>query len=132
MLALLDDARAGRGRAALVTDGTGARDMLFASVADELERAAAADGPLVLIVEDIHWADASSLALLRFVLSVTPDLPVVLMLTARDDPLELTTAAADMLRDLPPYVHRIPLGGLDRAGRSDSFSISGVQRRLLS
>jgi predicted ATPase len=45
---------------------------LFASVADELERAAAADAPLGFIVEDIHWADASSLALLRFMVSTYP------------------------------------------------------------
>jgi predicted ATPase len=171
LLALLEDARAGRGRAALVlgeagigktrlteafaaaaaqadirvawgrctdaespaywpwrqllraldgstslghtTDGTSGRDVLFATVANELEQVAAAVGPMVLVLDDIHWADPSSLALLRFLVSVLPDLPAVLVLTARDDPLELSTAAADLLRELPPAVQRIPLGGLD-------------------
>jgi hypothetical protein len=97
----------------VTTDGTGGRDVLFATVANELEQAAAIVGAMVLVLDDIHWADPSSLALLRFVVSVLPDLPAVLVLTARDDPLELTTAAADLLRDLPPAVQRIPLGGLD-------------------
>jgi hypothetical protein len=66
-----------------------------------------------MVLEDIHWADASSLALLRFVVGVLPDLPLLLVLTARDDPVELTEAAAAALRDLPPAVHRVPLGGLD-------------------
>ena len=99
----------------VTTDGTGGRDVLFATVANELEQAAAAVGPMVLVLDDIHWADPSSLALLRFVVSVLPDLPAVLVLTARDDPLELSTAAADLLRELPPAVQRIPLGGLDSA-----------------
>jgi predicted ATPase len=97
----------------LTTDGTSGRDVLFATVANELEQVAAAVGPMVLVVDDIHWADPSSLALLRFVVSVLPDLPAVLVLTARDDPLELSKAAADLLRDLPSAVQRIPLGGLD-------------------
>ena len=107
--------RALRGTTSLgvTTDGAGGRDVLFATVANELEQAAAAVGPMVLVVDDIHWADPSSLALLRFVLSILPDLPAVLVLTARDDPLELSTAAADLLRDLPPAVQRMPLGGLD-------------------
>jgi len=108
--------------------------MLFATVANELEQAAAA-GPMVLVFDDIHWADSSSLALLRFVVSALPDLPAVLVLTARDDPLELSPAAADLLRDLPPAVQRIPLGGLD----SDStyalvslLKVCGVLLRLPS
>lgn len=88
------------------------RDALFAAVADELEEATG-NGPAVIVIEDIHWADASSLALLRFVIGVLPDLPLVLVLTARDDPGELTDEAATALRDLPPAVHRLPLGGLD-------------------
>lgn len=100
------------GAAFTVKDGTGVRETLFASVASELERSAAA-GPTVVAIEDLHWADASSLALLRFVITALPDLPLVLVLTARDDPLELTPAAADALRDLPPAVHRLPIGGLD-------------------
>jgi predicted ATPase len=40
----------------------GVRDTLFAAVAGELEAATAA-APALMVVEDIHWADASSLAL---------------------------------------------------------------------
>src|SRR5688500_4619556 len=49
---------------------------------------------------------------------------LVVVLTARDDPLELTEAAAVALRDLPPAVHRVPLGGLDR------YSAEAIVRRV--
>src|SRR5439155_14705053 len=72
--------RALRGTTSLgvTSDGTGGRQVMFATVANELEQAAAADGPMVLVVDDIHWADPSSLALLRFMLSLLHDLPAVL------------------------------------------------------
>ena len=104
--------RATSSHALTADDSHSVRDALFAAVAGELEAATAA-GPALVIIEDLHWADASSLALLRFVVGVLPDLPLCIVLTARDDPLELTEAAAIALRDLPPAVHRVPLAGLD-------------------
>lgn len=96
----------------LSTNLPGGRDELFAGVADELE-VATATSAAALVIEDIHWADPSSLALLRFVIGTVPDLPLLMVLTARDEPSELTEEAASALRDLPPAVHRLPLTGLD-------------------
>lgn len=40
-------------------------------------------GPLIIIVEDVHWIDPSSLELLRRLIPRIADLPVLLLLTAR-------------------------------------------------
>ncbi|MCA1842540.1 MAG: AAA family ATPase, partial [Actinobacteria bacterium] len=85
---------------------------LFAAVAEAL-KVAAETTPAVVVLEDVHWADPSSLALLRFVIGVIPGLPVVFTLTARDDPLEQRDDVATALAGLPPAVLRLPLGGLD-------------------
>ena len=43
----------------------------------------AADGPLMLVVDDAHWADGPSLRALGFLASRVVDLPVVLVVTVR-------------------------------------------------
>jgi len=56
--------------------------------------AAAAQRPLVLLLNDLHWADAASLDLLRFLARTLTDLPVLLIATyragelPRDHPLQ--------------------------------------------
>ena len=57
------------------------RGQLFATVIDELARA----GPLVAVVEDLHWGDEATLDLLRFLGRRIGDLSVSLVLTFRDD-----------------------------------------------
>src|SRR5262249_31629303 len=47
-------------------DADAARFRQFEAVTRLLERAAAAE-PIVIVLEDLHWADTSSLRLLRFV-----------------------------------------------------------------
>ena len=100
---------AGRG---LFEVGHSSRAGLFAAVAEALETATMAR-PAVIVLEDVHWADPSSLALLRFVVGVVPGLAAVLVVTARDDPLEQGDVVAAALGGLPPAVLRLPLGGLD-------------------
>ncbi|MBO0517955.1 AAA family ATPase, partial [Streptomyces beijiangensis] len=43
--------------------------------------------PVVLVVEDVHWADEASLDALRFLVRRVDRLPAVLVLTYRDDEL---------------------------------------------
>ncbi|ACY15820.1 serine/threonine protein kinase [Haliangium ochraceum DSM 14365] len=43
----------------------------------------ALDRPLLIVVEDLHWADPSSLALLGMLLESVPTLPICMVLTAR-------------------------------------------------
>src|SRR5215469_13057711 len=45
--------------------------------------AAAAETPLVILLEDIHWADNGTLLALRSLATVRPDAPVLWVLTAR-------------------------------------------------
>ncbi|MGB9305307.1 MAG: AAA family ATPase [Mycobacterium sp.] len=46
-------------------------------------RAAAAENPLVIVLEDIHWADDGTLLALRSLATLQPDVPVLWVLTAR-------------------------------------------------
>jgi AAA ATPase domain len=97
-----------------VLDTTADRDVLLASVVHGLETAARSR-PLLLVVEDLHWADLPSLLLLRAVVDAVPALPIALLLTSRDDPLEVPAEVRDRLADLPPGVRRVPLPLLDAA-----------------
>jgi predicted ATPase len=45
----------------------------------------AAPNPLVFIVEDVHWADPTTMELLRRVIAALPTVPVACVLTFRDD-----------------------------------------------
>lgn len=59
---------------------------LFEGVAELLERVAARQ-PLVLVLEDMHWADEMSLRLLAFVNRRVPAWPALLVVTAREEEL---------------------------------------------
>jgi class 3 adenylate cyclase len=48
-------------------------------------RAFAADGPLVLVAEDIHWADPASIECIRLLLPLATQLPVLLVAALRAD-----------------------------------------------
>ncbi len=58
---------------------------LFQQVTDFLVALAAR--PLVLLLDDLHWSDPASLALLRFVARALPDAPILLVATYRVDAL---------------------------------------------
>src|ERR1700727_1828982 len=72
----------------------------------------AAEAPLVLVLEDLHWADESSHELLAFLAVRLRDLPVVVVATLRDE--ELADEARRWLSDLErrPRVARLRLSGL--------------------
>ena len=91
------------------------RFLLHQSVA-ALLRKAAATRPLVLVLEDIHWADAPSLRLLEFVAREIGESPILLAVTFRDDALREGHPLARCLTTLARLAHgsRIPLRGLTR------------------
>ncbi|MGW7686052.1 ATP-binding protein [Kribbella sp. NPDC054772] len=99
---------------ALPDDPGTSRTGVFATVADQLA-AATAERPVVIILEDIHLADRPALALLRFVVGLLPELRCLLLVTSRDNAVDVTESAAEALRALPPSFVRLPLAGLDRA-----------------
>ena len=72
----------------------------------------AVEAPLVLVLEDLHWADESSHELLAFLAVRLRDLPVLVVATLRDE--ELADEARRWLSDLErrPRVTRLRLAGL--------------------
>lgn len=88
-----------------------ARFELFDGIASFLQRAAA-DEPLVVVIEDVHWADEASLVLLAFVARETRPGQLLLIVTQRErEPRRWPRAFAELAR----LGRRILLRGLDRA-----------------
>lgn len=91
-----------------------------------LAGAAGLTGTTVMVVDDLQWADSSSLEFLPHVARALRDEPVLLLGTARepevglDHPLAHALAAAE--RELP--VHRIPVSALDRSAIADLIADS--------
>jgi hypothetical protein len=83
------------------------RQRLFAEIVEGL-----GSEPLLLVIEDIHWADPPSLVLLRVLTEALPRMPICLVVTMRDDPLEASAEVAAVLRDLPTAVLRVTLPAL--------------------
>jgi tetratricopeptide (TPR) repeat protein len=89
-----------------------ARFGLFRKVTERLA-AMAAEGPLLLAIDDLQAADAPSLLLLGFIARRVSEMPAVILATSRE-------SAADedqrgLLDDLTAAGRRIPLGGLAEA-----------------
>jgi len=102
------------------SDGDDATDryQLFESVADLL-RTVATGGVLVLVLEDLHWAEPTALLLLRHLARALVDVPVLIVVTMRDTgspSTELLAAVADLERG---SVRRIVLRGFDDAELAD-------------
>jgi DNA-binding SARP family transcriptional activator len=94
------------------------RYQLFEAVADLLRRVAAS-GPLILVVDDLHWAEPTTLLLLRHLGRALLDSPVLILASYRDteEPsTELLDAFADLERG---PVRRVALAGFDDAELSD-------------
>ncbi|HEY3556147.1 MAG TPA: AAA family ATPase [Kribbella sp.] len=106
------------GLSAALADDSGTRTTVFATVADQLS-AATAEQPTVMILEDVHLADGAALALLRFVVGILPELRCLLLVTSRDNAVDVPEPAAEALRALPPSFIRLPLAGLDRTATGE-------------
>ena len=96
---------------------TASQAALFAAVRGWLAAIAAAR-PLVILLDDLHWADPASLDLLRFLGRAVADLPLLLLSTYRSDEL---TRRHPLYQLLPALVRearatRLDLRPLDAAG----------------
>jgi DNA-binding CsgD family transcriptional regulator len=93
---------------------TDQRRELFDAVATLVGRAAQ-DGPLVLVLEDLHWAGSSSLQLLAHLVRRLSEARLLVLATHRPTPPDrsepLVAAIADLYR--LDGVHRIDLEGLN-------------------
>jgi DNA-binding SARP family transcriptional activator len=100
--------------AAAQEPASGSRERYLAfELASELLGEVAARWPVLLVLDDVHWADADSLSLLRHVVRSSPDARLLAVLCARS--AELEPAAAQLVADLRragPLVH-VDLTGLD-------------------
>jgi tetratricopeptide (TPR) repeat protein len=90
-----------------------ARFRLFDALAGLL--AAVADRrPLVVVLDDLHWADASSLLALEFVARALPDTALLVIAAYRHVDAHARSELAPRLGGLARACTRLPLEGLDR------------------
>jgi class 3 adenylate cyclase/tetratricopeptide (TPR) repeat protein len=76
-----------------------ARRYLWLSMREFIGRAAT-ERPLLLVFEDLHWADESTLLLLEYLALHLAELPVVIVGTFRDDEIEPSSPLARILNQL--------------------------------
>ena len=98
------------------TDPEADRYRLFESVA-ALLAGASERAPMMLVLDDLHWATSATLQLLRHVLRATSSARLLVVGTYRHT--EVSDMLADVLADLrrePWAVHRMRLEGLDTDG----------------
>jgi DNA-binding CsgD family transcriptional regulator len=107
-----------------VEDG---RLQLFESVAALLCELASS-GPLLLVLEDLHWADRSSRDLLRYLLARLVDERVAVVASYRSDDLHRRHPLRPLLAELVrlPGVERLDLAPLPEA------DVSALVRRLVA
>jgi DNA-binding SARP family transcriptional activator len=89
------------------------REMTFAALLDQLD-GLAANGPVLIVFEDIHWIDPTSLDLLDRTVARAADLPVLLVITSRPE-----------LRPSWLGQPHVTMLALNRLGRRDSAEIIG-------
>jgi class 3 adenylate cyclase/tetratricopeptide (TPR) repeat protein len=89
------------------------REIILTALEDRLD-GAAAQGPVLIVFEDVHWIDPTSLDLLDRTIARVAHLPVLLVVTFRPE-LQPTWVGQ-------PHVTMLPL---NRLGRRDSAGIIG-------
>ena len=85
----------------------------------ELLEQLAARRPLVLALDDVHWADAASVELLTALLRSPPDAAVLVVMAARPRQISDRLAAALERADRQGGLARLELGGLPREAAGD-------------
>jgi tetratricopeptide (TPR) repeat protein len=93
------------------TDPEAARFQLFDAVTTFL-RTVAADELLVIVLDDLHWADSESLLLLAFVAREVHDVRLLIVGTYREIETRQTAAVAAVLAALARSCQSVRLGGL--------------------
>jgi DNA-binding SARP family transcriptional activator len=110
----------------LSADAEGLRFRLFDAVATLL-REETRRNPIVLVLEDLHAADASSLLLLRFVAQTLTDARLLIIATTRSSDRAATESFASTLAELArgQRFHHIRLRGLSREEVADLVASTG-------
>ena len=91
----------------------GRRFRMFEAFA-QLIAVSSRDGPILLLFEDVHWADQGSMLFLRHLVRSTRQAPVCIVVTGREDERERASGAGEILEDLrrESSATRIALAGL--------------------
>ena len=111
----------------LATEGAKPYEFAAALMRDLRERA-----PLVVVVEDLHWADAATLDVLRILARRIESVRVLVVGTFRDDELDRKHPLRTMLGDLPAAgaISRIRLAPLSEhsvAHLAEPFGVDAAQ-----
>ena len=93
------------------------RLLLFQSVT-ALLASMSVHGPVLILLEDLHWADSPTLSLLKHVVSESGEARIMLLLTFRDTDVDRDHPLLDVLSVIHRHAAstRIPLAGLDDLG----------------
>ena len=100
---------------------------LFDAVVDLVD-AVAADAAALVVIDDAHWADGSSLGLLRHVVRRLPPTSAVLVIvTYRDTDVDRAHPLSAMIGDFrrEPRVEHCGLRGIDEAGMCALLTAAG-------
>lgn len=108
-------------------DPESARFRLFRAVVGFLGRLASIR-PVVVVVDDLHWADPSSMDLLSCVASETPGARLLIVGTFRNVDPTITPALSRTLAELSRHesFRRVDLGGLDEASLAELLTAAGA------
>lgn len=99
------------------------QDALVDLIEDELR-----GGPLLLAVDDLHWADAASLAALGAIAQLARHLPLQLVLSYR--PVPRSEALVDLIASLQPGANRMSLGPLSAEDSAALVASRGAGGRI--
>jgi DNA-binding CsgD family transcriptional regulator/tetratricopeptide (TPR) repeat protein len=120
------DARVSGLPAPVAADPDTERHRLHTAVTDLLAGAGRRQ-PLLLVLEDCHWADTPTLVLLRHLARASSEARVLVLATFRDTEADIPGALADVLADLrrSDEVVRLHLGGLSEDDVEDFVRRAG-------
>src|SRR5690606_27559717 len=97
--------------------GQHTRDRLFAAVVEVIAARAHSAPPVLLVLDDVHWCDEASGALLHYVARMSRHRPVLIALGAREGEMPDNPAMLSVLRSLR------------RDGLLEELSLSPLGRR---
>lgn len=107
----------------------GPRPALFEAVLDALSQC---HSPVLMVIEDAHWADAATLDLLKYLGRRIDRSHALLVVSYRDDEVTLTHPLRRVLGELPPAnrihlpVPRLSPQGVETLARAAGFPAKGL------